>query len=951
MTPERYRQVGDLYHAALEVDASERAAFLERACAGDDDLRHEVESLIASHEQATQFIAAPALAVAAGQLAGEHADSFAGRTFAHYRVLELLSAGGMGRVYLAEDTALGRRVALKVLPEYFTHDQNKIQRFRQEARAASALNHPNILTVHEVGQVDGTEFIATEYVDGETLREHMARARMTVGEVLDVAVPVASALHAAHESGIVHRDIKAENIMLRRDGIAKVLDFGLAKLATVSGEGQPQSMVETIPGVIMGTAAYMSPEQARALEMDARTDIWSFGVVLYETLAGRLPFAGATRSDIVAAILQTEPAPLARHAPNAPDELQRIVRKCLEKNREQRYQTSKELLDDLRRLQRTVEAGGEARRSPRRKLLALGVIALIVIAAAAVIAYRSRTPVIAVKVPRVQRLTDLPGIEEFPAISPDGRSIVFTASVNGRRQIFVRLIAGSMPVQITRDDVDHQLPRWSPDGDSLVYFTPRRPEEVEGEIWSIPALGGSPRRIIDSIGGADVGRDGRLAFFRLAAGHVQLVTAAPSGSGVRVVAGSVPGYHLYPRWSPDGRSIAFQRGDGMRYDIFVIGRGGGELRQLTHDRNIIKGLTWLPDSHGIVYASSRETTVPYLPPLALWQVPVDGGDPRQLTPADVWYEQPDAHRSGIVSAARVRMRFDLWSFPFESDPAENVKRASQLTRQTGQVLTPTAAPDGDHIAFLSDSGGHGNVWVTSVRTGEQRQITFEDNARVAVGLPLWSPDGRSIAFVSSKGRIGYDFGIWLVDADGRNLRNVAPKGLGIAWSPDGQWIYYAETSAGVIDKIRASGGNPIRVRADGARNVIGVRGATLYYVVQHVLLDGRPELEIRAATPENGPSRLLATIAASRVPSWQIVNPALSPDGEWLAMPLTDRFTTNLWALSTRTGAWRQVTDFGDRATFIARRVSWSSDGRSILAAVGEGDADIVVFEGLIAKQ
>jgi Tol biopolymer transport system component len=238
----------------------------------------------------------------------------------------------------------------------------------------------------------------------------------------------------------------------------------------------------------------------------------------------------------------------------------------------------------------------------------------------------------------------------------------------------------------------------------------------------------------------------------------------------------------------------------------------------------------------------------------------------------------------------------------------------------------------------------------SIPSGHLRQITFETEPGAAVGAPVWSPSGRSIAFVSSKGRRGFEFGVWLVDPDGTNLRNIAEKGLGMAWSPDGQWIYYAESSAGPVYKVPASGGTPVQVRSEPTRNVIGLQDATLYYMVERPLLDGRPELEIRAATPEDGPSRALARVPASRVPSWQIVNPALSPDGAWLAMPLTDGITTNVWALSTRTGAWRQVTDFGDRATFIVRRVSWSSDGGSILAAVAEGDADVVLLNGLIAR-
>jgi Tol biopolymer transport system component len=586
--------------------------------------------------------------------------------------------------------------------------------------------------------------------------------------------------------------------------------------------------------------------------------------------------------------------------------------------------------------------------------LALVALALFVAVGAATIGYfagRRRQPAMT-QIQRVHRLTDFPGIEEFPSISPDGRSVAFTASVKGLRQIFVRLLAGGTPVQITKDAVDHQLPRWSPDGNSLVYFSPAGGNEAEGTIWSIPALGGSPRRVIDSIGSADISRDGRLACFRLMNGQVQLVTSSLDGTDVQVIARSVPGYHLYPRWSPDGQSIAFQRGDGVRYDIFVIPRTGGETRQITHDRNMIRGLAWLPDGKGIVYGSSRGNTLPYLPALALWQVPLQGGAPRQITPADGWYEEPDVHGStGLVSATRVRMRFEIWSFPFEADAAENVRRAAQLTRQTGQVLTPSASPDGDHIVFLSDSGGHGNLWVMSTRRGDARQITFEDDPAITIGVPVWSPDGRSIAFVSSKGRTGFEFGVWLVDADGRNLRNVAKRGLGIAWSQDSQWLYYAETAAGVLDKVRVGGGTPVRVRNEPTRNVIGPYGTTLYYTVERVLLDGRPELEIRSATPESGTSRALARIDASRVPSWQIVNPALSPDGEWLALPLTDGFTTDIWALSTRNGTWRQVTDFGDRATFIARRVSWSSDGRAILASVGEGDADIVLFEGLITRR
>jgi Tol biopolymer transport system component len=855
----------------------------------------------------------------------------------------------MGDVYRARDPQLGREVAIKVLPTALWHDADRQRTFEREARAAATLNDPNVVAVHDFGVHEGIGFIVTELLQGETLRQRINGRPLPPHIAVEYTIQIASGLAAGHDRGIVHRDIKPENVFVTNEGRIKILDFGLAKMT----DGADASATVTLDGVslrpVMGTAGYMSPEQARGLHTDHRSDIFSAGAVLYEMLAGFAPFRRGTMAQTVSAILHDEPPELTGVAP----ELEGIVRHCLAKRPEERFQGIRDLIFELKALP-AVALRAVPHRQRRRSLRTTAFVALMlfVAAVAATIGYLAGRRPAPVSVQRLHRLTDFPGIEEFPSISPDGRSVAFTASRKGFRQIFVTLVAGGMPVQITNDAADHQAPRWSRDGNSLVYFSRAGANEAEGAIWSIPALGGSPRRITDSIGSADISKDERLAYFRLMSGQVQLVSSSLDGTNVQLIAGSVPGYHLYPRWSPDGQTIAFQRGDGPRFDIFVISRRGGQARQITHDRNIIRGLAWSPDGKGIIYGSSRGSTLPYLPPLALWLVPLNGGATRQITPSDAWYEQPDVHgATGSVSAARVRMRFDIWSFPFDTKAAENVRRAVLLTHQTGQVLTPSASPDGDHIAFLSDSGGHGNLWVMSSRRGDVRQITFEDDPAVTVGLPVWSPDGSSIAFVSSKGRTGYEFGAWIVDPDGRNLRNIAKHGLGIAWSPDGRWLYYAVASAGVLDKVRVTGGAPVRVRNEPTRNVIGVHGTTLYYTVERVLLDGRPQIEIRAATPESGPSRALALIAASRIPSWQIVNPAISPDGEWLAMPLTDGFTTNIWTLSTRNGTWRQVTDFGDRATFIARRVSWSSDGRAILASVGEGDADIVLFEGLLARR
>src|SRR5215472_11902119 len=404
MTSERWQQVNDLFQLAAERTPEERTTFLQTACQGDEGLRREVESLIASFERAENFIESPAFEVVPELLTDDRTSAIIGESIGHYHIEALIGVGGMGEVYLARDERLGRKVALKFLPERLTANNTQLSRFKSEARAASALNHPNILTVYEIGTEGNRHFIATEFIEGVTLRAALARGKMGVHEALDVAVQVASALNAAHKAGVVHRDIKPENIMIRPDGYVKVLDFGLAKLTEHNSESDNQALTitntqHTLAGLLVGTPRYMSPEQARGQRADARSDIWSLGAVIYEMVGGVPAFSGATPSDCIAAILKTEAPPLSRLAPAVPTELQSILHKALRKNRDERYQTIAEMLADLRSLKGKLERAASAPKIQPAWLWTAAASALVVVGIGTFFFARYRSLPIATQAP------------------------------------------------------------------------------------------------------------------------------------------------------------------------------------------------------------------------------------------------------------------------------------------------------------------------------------------------------------------------------------------------------------------------------------------------------------------------------------------------------------------------------------------------------------------------
>jgi eukaryotic-like serine/threonine-protein kinase len=474
-----------------------------------------------------------------------------GQSLGPYRVLEKLGEGGMGEVYRARDTKLGRDVALKVLPPAFTADADRVARFEREARLLASLNHPHIGSIYGLEDSGSSPALVLELVEGDTLADRLRQGPMPLAEALTVARQIADALEAAHAAGIIHRDLKPSNIKMTRDGMVKVLDFGLARALGADGSGPDLATsatmtARTVPGVILGTAAYMSPEQARGRTVDKRTDVWAFGCVLFEMLAGSSAFGRETFTDSIAAVVGAEPD-WASLPSGTPTGIRRVLTRCLEKDGRRRLHDIADArieLEDAMAAPAVPAPVAWAATWTRPALLALLIGSALTAGVLWLARDRFGRPAETPPDARVERLTDLLGLEESPAISPDGKSVAFTAGGGGRRQLFVQLVAGGAPLQLTRDAADHEYPRWSPDSSSIFYFSAAAPGELQGSVWEIPALGGVPRRVVNSVGGADVNpTDGRLALFRLTKEGIQLVTAAADGSSVAVVATFAPATH------------------------------------------------------------------------------------------------------------------------------------------------------------------------------------------------------------------------------------------------------------------------------------------------------------------------------------------------------------------------------------------------------------------------
>jgi Tol biopolymer transport system component len=853
-----------------------------------------------------------------------------GTKFGYYDVRELLGAGGMGQVWRAHDTRLGRYVALKVLHAALAKDSDRLARFRREAQVLASLNHPHIATIHGFEEERGLPVLVMELVEGPTLTQRITQGSIRLDEALNIARQIAEALDTAHGQGIVHRDLKPANIKIRADGTVKVLDFGLAK-ALDPGDRSFESGLPTVfhrtnmteAGVILGTAAYMSPEQARGKSVDKRSDIWAFGCVLYEILTGRATFAGETTTDTIVAILEHQPE--WNNLPGSlPGPIRRLLRRCLAKDVRRRL---RDIGDALLEIEESL--AGVSDLEPGEGLSAA-----------------SRRDV------EVQRLTDFVGMKECPVISPDGKMVAFVAMIGGRRQIWIRMLAGGASLQVTRHATDHEQPRWAADSSTLVYYRRGATATEEGAIWEVSALGGPARRLVSALGGGDISHDGRwIAVFQSVGPHVELVVFGRDGSSRKRVL-SLPPEYLYgsPRWSPDDRFIAFERDSSNGFDmrIEIVAVAGVERREVARCE-WLQGFSWLPDGSGLVYSSSRGSTLLYPPTFNLRAVGAGGQGDCQLTFGDVSYVEPDIRRSDQLVANRMRSQSDIWKFPIAGSPAENTRDAVRITQQTGQARTPSVSPDGREVVYLSDNGGHGNLWIAQTDGTGVRQLTFEKDPAVVIGLPMWSPAGDWVAFILSQGG---QTGLWLIRPDGSGLRHAA-HGWYACWSSDGRWLYYTAVHEELryLERVPVEGGKPEVVRSSSTTGAaVSADGSMLYFVhrLRTEIFGLWGDSEIRRAHTGDETSEAMVRISALRVPvSPLLLQVFLSPDGQWLAMPLLDGATTNLWVLPTAGGPMKQLTDFGDRSILISRSVSWSADSQYLYAAVAEAETDVLLFDGL----
>jgi eukaryotic-like serine/threonine-protein kinase len=919
MTPERWRHVTEIFHAALTREASARAGYLDQACAGDRMLRAEVDAMIAAHAQASILIE-PAIARLVDPVPTDDAaltestlgsPDIIGHTFSHYRVTAMLGGGGMGVVYAAQDIRLGRQVAVKFLPERFQQDRDALERFQREARAASSLNHPNICTVHDVGQDEGRPFIVMELLEGRTLKHRMTGTALPTDEALAFGIEIASALAVAHAKSIVHRDIKPANIFITDGGQVKILDFGVAKLAfdadltranltsdrTVSTRIGEQTL--TGAGTAIGTMHYMSPEQAEGRLVDARSDLFSFGAVLYEMATGRQAFPTWLN-------WTCPPA-----TPGLDRELYRLVAKLVEPDRERRCQTATEALSVLKRLQNRRQSAI----ARRRRSAAVLASALVVVAAFGFVWRRNGQSLQAVE---LTRATSDAGFTAFPALSGDGRLLAYASDrAGGPLNIWVQQVGIGNPVRVTNHPANDIEPSFSPDSTLIVY----RSDRDGGGIYTVPTLGGTKRRIADKGRRPRFSPDGRWIAYWVGeeqqfASNAMYVVPSTGGEPRRLAPSFFSAY--YPVWSPDSQSLLFVGAEddkklvAERYDWWVAPLNGGSpiaTRALAALRS--KGVApvrrepsdWLGDS--VVFAAStglyaNALTTGAVDQSSIWSIRLRSdpwrleGEPRQLTVASRIEAQPSlaAMTDGTIRLALTSRtsagNADIWALPTQSNEGKVTGEMHRLTSTVVDNSYPSISRDGSRLVFSSDRQNNIDIFVKDLNSGAETALT-------ATGVnefsPLLSTDNSKVLYYVFRPDERPSFSFWVVGAAGGVPRRVCSNCDGplYAWSADNTKVLY-----------RTFNDRPIRVRdIESGRDDI---------VVEH--------------------------------PKYSVTFPRLSPDERWLSFQIVISQTQRQIFVAPLHGwhagpesSWVSITD----GSTPDRNAVWSPDG-NLLYFLSERD-------------
>jgi Tol biopolymer transport system component/tRNA A-37 threonylcarbamoyl transferase component Bud32 len=802
----------------------------------------------------------------------------AGTRLGPYEILGLLGAGGMGVVYKARDTRLDRTVAIKTLPVDKLADEGRKARFVQEAKAASALNHPNIVSIYDIASDDGIDFLVMEFVAGKTLDQLIPKKGLKVDEVLRLAVQAADALATAHAAGIVHRDLKPGNLMVNDAGQVKVLDFGLAKLAERPAAPNDttvplvmQAEPQTAEGTVVGTAAYMSPEQIEGKPLDGRSDIFSFGIVLYEMITGQRAFRGETKMATLSAILKQEPMPAGEIVEGLPPEVDRIVTRCLRKDAARRFQHMEDLKVALQELKEESDSGRlapvPARKVGRRSaIVGLAAIAMLLMGLAALgWLYLRPSPV------TTRRLTLLvstanPAVD--PTLSPDGKMIAYVSDEQGQTDLFVSRVAGGGRIRLTNDQEKESVPRFSPDGEHILFA---RVGASAPEIWMVPTLGGESTQVVANAFDPAWSPDGaRIAFVSRPPGQADaLVTAAVNGSEPRVVMrsdGALP-FFSSPAWSPDGTRLVVARSTGgIAGELWLVPLDGGAARRVHQDNAGVFSSepVFTPDGRGLIHRSNRGGAT------NLWILFLDGNRLERLTTGPGPDASPSVARDGSIAFANERSRSTLILQDLASGQTREVLAHSSI------IWGPAFSPDGNEIAFSrAETDGSWHIWIAAAQGGAARRLTSGPLPEI---YPRFTADGSAVVYNT--------------------------------WSSGPDRVWRVPRAGGPAVAL-----TPMRDRSDQYAD-ISPDGRRLAFARTE-----KEQTRLYVASLNGGEARRL-TDSPSTLPRW-------SPDGRWIAFSPHRGYSGGIFVIGADGNGMRQLSETGSWPVWWpdGKRISYQNTG------------------------